>query len=302
VVLGLGGGYTPELLRQIRTDLAALPPGAPPRAARPEPPQPIHGLQVTIVERDAPATAISIGFPIPLLRGQPDWYPLALANSWLGEHRHESGQLYQVIRELRGLNYGDYSYLEHFANGGELQFPQPGDGRRQQIFELWLRSVPHEAAHFTLRAALRELRHLVDHGLTEEQFASKKSALGKYVLHFAPTTMDRLGYALDDQFYGIPGSHLDIYRRRMNGMTLAEVNAAVKKYLQYENMQIVIVTKDARSLREALVADRPSLIKYPASRPAEVLKEDEEISRFPLHIRRENVRIVPVKELFEKGE
>ena len=31
--------------------------------------------------------------------------------------------------------------------------------------------------------------------------------------------MDRLGYALDDQFYGIQGSHLDIYRNRMNDMT-----------------------------------------------------------------------------------
>ena len=39
---------------------------------------------------------------------------------------------------MRGLNYGDYSYIEHFANGDSLQFPQPNDGRRQQIFEIWL--------------------------------------------------------------------------------------------------------------------------------------------------------------------
>jgi zinc protease len=301
VVLGLGGGYDPGLLQQVRADLAALPPGAPQRAPRPQP-QPICGLQVTIVEKDAPATAISLGAPIKILRGQPDWYPLAVANSWLGEHRHSGSHLYQVIRELRGLNYGDYSYLEHFANGGDLQFPQPGDGRRQQIFEIWLRSVPHEVGQFVLRAALRELKHMVDHGLSAEEFASRKDALGKYVLHFAPTTMDRLGYALDDQFYGVPGSHLDIYRRRMNDMSLAEVNQAVRKYLQYENLQIVVVTKDARSLREALAAERPSPITYPASRPTEVLSEDLKISRFPLHIRRENVRIVPVSKLFETGD
>ena len=140
---------------------------------------------------------------------------------------------------------------------------------------------------------------MVDHGLSAEEFAARKDALGKYVLHFAPTTMDRLGYALDDRFYGIPGSHLDIYRSRMNDMTLAEVNNAVRKHLQYENLQIVVVAKDARSLREALAAERPSPITYPASRPAEVLSEDERISRFPLHIRRENVRIVPVEKLFE---
>ncbi len=254
---------------------------------------------MTIVEKDAPATAISIGAPIDVLRGQKDFYPLAVANSWFGEHRHPGSHLYQVIRELRGLNYGDYSYIEHFANGGDLQFPQPNDGRRQQIFEIWIRSVPHEVRHFVLREALRELKPLVDNGMNEQDFSTTRNALSKYVLHYAPTTMDRLGYALDDKFYGINGSHLDIYRRRMHDITLAEVNAAIRKHLQYENLQIVIVTKDARALADALVADAPSPIKYPASRPASVLKEDEEIARFPLHIKRENIRIVPVQKMFE---
>ena len=159
MVVGLGGGYDAGNARKTLRRLG--------RAARrcsrhrtPPPPQPkpIHGLQVTIVEKDAPATAISIGCPIDVLRGQKDLYPLAVANSWFGEHRHPGSHLYQVIRELRGLNYGDYSYIEHFANGDELQFPQPNDGRRQQIFEIWLRSVPHEVRHFVLRAALRELK------------------------------------------------------------------------------------------------------------------------------------------------
>ena len=75
---------------------------------------------MTIVEKDAPATAISIGFPIDVLRGSKDWYALAVANSWLGEHRNSSSHLYQVIREARGLNYGDYSYIEHFPNGGAV--------------------------------------------------------------------------------------------------------------------------------------------------------------------------------------
>ena len=32
----------------------------------------------------------------------------------------------------------------------------------------------------------------------------------------------------------------------MDELTLADVNAAIKKYLQYENLEIVLVTKDAR--------------------------------------------------------
>ena len=124
-VLGLGGGYDPALLQQVRADLASLPPGGP-RAAPPPRPQPIRGLHVTIVEKDAPATAISMGAPIHILRGQPDWYSLAVANSWLGEHRHSGSHLYQVIRELRGLNYGDYSYLEHFRQRRRAAIPPAG--------------------------------------------------------------------------------------------------------------------------------------------------------------------------------
>ena len=68
VVLGLGGGYDAELLQRLRTDLGRLPAGQPAQVPPPSP-KPIQGLQVTIVEKDANATAISMGYPIDLLRG-----------------------------------------------------------------------------------------------------------------------------------------------------------------------------------------------------------------------------------------
>jgi zinc protease len=122
--------------------------------------------------------------------------------------------------------------------------------------------------------------------------------LRKFVLHLAPTTMDRLGYAMDDRFYGIDGSHLEKFRQALDNMTLAEVNAAIKKHLQYKNLQIVFVTKDAKALKDALVNETPSPITYPMPKPEAVYAEDREISVFPLHIRAEDVRIVPVSELF----
>ena len=309
-VLGLGGGYDAETFDSLKNGLDKLPPVQLSGAIGPRPaldPKPIEGLHVTIVEKDAPATAISIGARLNVLRGQPDWYSLAVANSWFGEHRNSASHLYQVIREVRGLNYGDYSYIEHFANGGALEFPAPGDPRRQQIFEMWIRPMPHAWGHFALRAALRELKHLVDNGLTEEQVKEKQAALGKYVFHFAPTTMDRLGYALDDQFCrtrcnvraSVPRHHLEDYRAAMQGMTRDAVNEAVRKHLQYKDLQIVIVTKNAKGFREALISDAPSPIIYPATRPPGVLKEDEQIINYPLHIQPENVRIISGKTVFE---
>jgi zinc protease len=298
-VIGLGGGYDEMLIKKLQSDLTALPAGAPAPVAAPKP-APLKGLHVAVIEKDAPATAISIGFPIPVLRGSREWYALAIATSWLGEHRNSSSHLYQVIREKRGLNYGDYAYIEHFPNGGRLQMPPQNACRRQQMFEIWIRPVPNENRHFALRAALREFTHLVDKGMTQEDFTLTRNFLKKYVLHYAPTTMERLGYALDDEFYGIDGSHLEKFRSAMQTATLKEVNAAIRKYWQHDNMQIAVVTKDALSFKNALVTNAVSPITYKNPKPEAVLAEDKEFSIFPLKISAENVKIIPVAEMFEK--
>lgn len=299
VAIGLGGGFDAALVETMKKDLQQLPSGSPPPIPAPQP-KPFKGLNVTIVEKDAQSTAISMGFPINLLRGSKEWYALAVATSWLGEHRNSSSHLYQVIREERGLNYGDYAYIENFPNGGGLQMPPQNVARRKQIFEIWIRPVPNETRHFALRAALREFKKLVDNGMTEAQFDLTRRFLKKYVLHYAPTTGERLGYAIDDRFYNIEGSHLENFRKMMDEVTLADVNAAIRKHWQYENMQIAIVTKGAQEFKDALVADAPSPITYSSPKSAEVLEEDKEIIAFPLKVKAENVRIVPVEQLFQR--
>ncbi len=198
------------------------------------------------------------------------------------------------------MNYGDYSYIEHFADGGRRQVPPQNVARRQQIFEIWIRPVPNEARHFALRAALRELRKLIDGGISEEDFQLTRKFLKNYVLHYAPTTQERLGYALDDKFYGIEDGHLKTFRRMMDEITRDEVNAAIRKYLQVDNLSIAIVTRDAPALKQALSADAPSPITYPTPKPKEILQEDRRISIYPLKIEAKNVSIVPVDQLFAK--
>ncbi len=298
VVIGLGGGYDSSLVARLSADLAKLPSGKP-EAVPVSAPAPIRGLDFTIVDKDAPATAISMGFPINVLRGSKEWYALAVANSWLGEHRNSSSHLYQVIRDQRGLNYGDYSYIEHFPNGGRLQMPPQNVARRKQLFEIWIRPVPNETRHFALRAALRELKKLVDNGMTADEFNLTRGFLRKYVLHYAPTTMERLGYAIDDRFYGMTGSHLELFRKMMNELTLEDVNAAIRKYLQYDNMQIAVVTKDAAAFKEALVSDAPSPITSATPKPESVLTEDKAISVFPLQVPADNVKVLRVDDLFK---
>lgn len=299
VVIGLGGGYKESLVKKLQKDLGEL--GGSP-APQPEPPRPdpIHGKQVLLVEKDANATAISVGFPIDILRGSREWYALALANSWFGEHRNSSSHLYQVIREDRGLNYGDYSYIERYTNGGNRTKPPQNVSLRRQLFEIWIRPVPNETRQFVLRATIRELHNLVENGLSKEDFEITRQFFSKYVLHYAPTTMARLGYALDDVFYHIDGSHLENLRTITPTLTREEVNQAVQKYLQFDNMKIAVVTPDAEAFKEALVSGKASPIEYSTPKSEEVLSEDKFIMKYPLHIKTADVRIVPVEEMFEE--
>lgn len=197
------------------------------------------------------------------------------------------------------MNYGDYSYIEAFPEGGQRSMPPTGVGRRQQLFEVWIRPVPENRALFALRAALREVERLARDGLTSEQFEIQRNFLKKYCRQFATTTATRLGYAVDDRFYGIEEGHLGRFRRMMDEITLEEVNAAIRKYIRPDDMVIALVTGDAAAMKKALVAGTPTPIDYgDVSKPAEILAEDEAIAAHPLGISAGAVDIVPVDTLF----
>jgi len=299
VVVGLGGGFDNELVDRVTSDMRTLP-DVPYKEVPVSQPQYDGENEVLIIEKDASATAISFGFPIDVHRGSKDFYALWIANSWFGEHRNSSSHLYQVLREARGMNYGDYSYIEAFPNGGRRQMPPTNVARRQQLFEVWIRPVPNEMRHFAFRAAVRELQKLVENGLTEEQFELTRKFLRKYVLHFAPTTMDRLGYAIDDAFYNIGESHLEKFRRMMEELTLEDVNNAIRKHLHFEGLKVVFVTKDAERLFDQLQSNEPSPIEYTSPKPEEILREDEEIMHYEIMIPPHKIHIMPVEEMFQR--
>jgi zinc protease len=299
VIIGLGGGIDNKFAKNVKKDFEALPKGKAVQMAAPKP-APIDGINVFIIGKDdAAASAISFGFPIDVVRGSRDFYALALATSWLGEHRNSFSHLYDVIREKRGLNYGDYAYIEHFPGGHRRQFPPPNVARRQQIFQVWIRPVPNETRLFAFRAAMRELESLIQNGMTEEDFNQTKKFLSGYILHYAPTTNAKLGYALDDRFYGNEQEHWSTYAETLENLTLEEVNAAIKKYLTFGDVKVVFITPDAEGLKNALVNNEPSPITYQSAKPDEVYKEDENISNYPLQVKPENVTIVEVDAVFE---
>src|SRR4030095_1585437 len=118
----------------LQARLRALPegPAAPP--VRIEAPR-RAGIDVEILVMDTRAAAISLGVPLDVTRAHPDFPALSVARAWLGEHRMSSGRLYQQIREIRGINYGDYAYIEAFPRGMFQFFPDPNVARIRMCFQ-----------------------------------------------------------------------------------------------------------------------------------------------------------------------
>jgi zinc protease len=307
VVVGVAGGYSTQYPERVRRDFDALPAGAPPAVPRPVPAA-INGIKVLIVEKNARATPISFGFPISLLRSDQDFYPLMLANSWLGEHRTSVSRLYQVIRERRGMNYGDYSYIEAYPQGYATQVPPTNVSRRSQIFEVWIRPIAmtapgtlHDRSLFAFRAALLELDLLVGKGMTVENFETQRGYLKNYIVNFGATIGRRLAYRMDDAFYGIPDpGFLSSTRKALDTLTFDRVNAAITRHLQAKNLRVVFITQDAPGLKEKLLKRMPTPITYAGKQPQSVLDEDKIIANYPIPVTDEDITIININEVFER--
>jgi zinc protease len=298
ITIGLAGGYPADFPAKVMADFSALPRTFTPRLSLPAGLMP-RGLQFIIADKQTPATAISMGFPISLNRSSADFFALWVAGAHFGEHRQHVSLLFQKIREERGQNYGDYAYIEHFIQGRD-KFHATNNCRQQQYFSIWIRPLANSNRHFVIRQALRELRKLVDEGISEERFELVRTYLLNYTKLYAQTLDERLGWQMDSHYYGYKDFLAEV-QLRLPKLTRREVNRAIKKYLNFDNVYVAVITQDGESLKKALVENAPSPITYanPNMNKA-VLEEDRVIQDYPLPINPENVKVIPAAEFFKK--
>jgi zinc protease len=300
VVVGVGGGDAKRTADALAAALQALPAKSP---SRPGVVLPVRdpGAKLLVVQKAAGSTAISLGFALPTLdRAHPDYPAMKLAETWFGEHRNLIGHLFHSMREVRGLNYGDYAYVEHFVQSGYSTLEQLNIPRRTQYFSMWIRPVQHANKTFALRMAAWELRNFAARGIPDDDsFRRVQSFVSGYWRSKEQEPMRRLGYAIDQQITGMPFDR-DGLRERVAKLTRADVNAAIARHLQSADINYVVVTDDGSALVDAVVGDKPSPPSYAVPMTPAVAKEDEQIAVFDLGLDRDDVVVVPSSALFER--
>jgi zinc protease len=319
VMVGIAGDYSDDMIAKLQSDVNKLPEGNSALPSLSLPPMP-DGITVDIVsKKGALGSAISAGFPMNITRASNEFAALMVANSWLGEHRKSYSRLYQKIREARSMNYGDYTYIEWYENGGANMLPVAGTPRTLNYFSIWLRPVQTAQglkkqypelndikighAQFAFRMAIREIDELIKNGLSQQDFENTRNFLKSYTKLYIETPSKKLGFLMDSKFYGRTDwiTELD---GLLSKLTVNDVNEAMRKYWQTKNMKVVIITDEteAAPLAESLRSNSPSPMSYSnnlkATLPEAILNEDNVVSTYPLTIK--NVRIIDSDSTFQK--
>ncbi|REJ80198.1 MAG: insulinase family protein [Bacteroidetes bacterium] len=308
--IGIAGKYPEGFAQKMKADFQKLPAGTPPVPAPGKAKMP-EGINVEIVAKEnALGSAISAGFPLSITRSNDEFAALMVANSWLGEHRKSYSRLYQKIREARSMNYGDYTYIEWYDNGGSNMLPPYGTPRSSNYFSIWIRPVQTAKglkdqyeelkhinighAHFALRMTLKEMDELIKNGMNQDEFEKTREFLRSYSKLYIQSLDKQLGFLMDSRFYGRKDwiKELDALLAKL---TLNDVNTAIRKHWQTKNLNVVIITdkSEAEPLAQSLKNNSPSPMSYSndlkSTLPAEILNEDKLVESYPMPVKQVNI-------------
>lgn len=306
VTIGIAGNYPKSFVETLRADVKKL--SDTPIALTPAPQVKMpDGIHVQLITKpNNLGTAIFSGYPLTIDRASADWPAMLVINSYLGEHRKSYSKLYQLIREQRSMNYGDYTYIEWYEGGGGNMLPETGFPRSQNYFAIWIRpvqtafslkgqypelgSINIGHAHFAMRMALSEIDRVKKEGLTQEEFELTRQFLRSYMKLYVQTPDKQLGYLLDSRFYGMK-DYIKEMDAKLASLTLEQVNLAAAKYLQTDNMYITMITDqgEAEPLKKSLMTNTASPMSYSNtiknSLPATIFEADKKVENFKMNVK-----------------
>jgi len=164
----------------------------------------------------------------------PDWPALAVGNRILGGGAN--GRLFMDVREKHGWTYGAYSQFSKEKDRGTFSADA---------------SCRTDVTDSTLVAMLANIKRITSEPVTDAELDGAKS----YLVGNFPTTIEtpaqiaaQIGQV---KLLGLDKSYLENYRKLVSMVTKADVETALKKHLQPDQMAIVAVG-DAGAIKTKL--------------------------------------------------
>ena len=167
-------------------------------------------------------------------RTNPDYIACMVMNQVLGSG--PAARLFRIIREEKGYTYGvssSYSatlYLQHFSSA---------------------MSVRTEVTEAALTDLLKEFKEIRDVTVPKEELdGAKRTVVASFALGLE-NPAQVLQRWMQQREFGLPEDYWDTYSEKIMAVTAADVMRVAKKYVPYDNVQIIAVG-DGDKIRDLL--------------------------------------------------
>jgi len=173
---------------------------------------------------------IGVTYPVDFKPGAPDAIAAVIANYTLGGGA--SGRLFQNLREQHSYTYGTYSSLT--------------DGELTGLFEVISgrgggTSVKASATDSALTQVIYEMNRIANTPITHEDLKAAKAFIAGNFGRSLQNSSRIATFAVNIDKYNLPKDYYKNYLKRLEAVTVADVQAAAKKYITPQNAYIVVV-------------------------------------------------------------
>jgi len=162
-------------------------------------------------------------------RRNPDVPALAMLNNVLGGGFNS--RLFQKVRTELGLAY-------EVGGGFGVAWDHPASFRA-------IVGTKSSSTVDATKAALGEIAGLTEKPFTDEELARAKDNILNQFLFRYDTREKVLAERERLEFYGYPANFLETYQAALEKVTLADLNAAAKKYIHQEKLAVLVVGNGA---------------------------------------------------------
>jgi zinc protease len=228
LIVAVGGDFDPAAMEQkLRAAFEALPAVKPVAARHDRFADPKTGLYFVNKEDVNQSNVQIVGLGTD--RRNPDVSALAVMNEIMGGGF--ASRLFQKVRTELGLAY---------SVGGGLGFAY--DHPATFRVEVLTKSASTVDA---TKAALAEIAGLTSRPFTEEELdRAKDNILNSFLFRY--DTKDKvLAERVRLEFYSYPDDYLETYKAALEKVTIADLNAAAKKYIHTEKLALLVVGNGA---------------------------------------------------------
>ncbi len=169
--------------------------------------------------KDIPSKAnidFSIGVPVPITIHHPDYVPMTFALGVLGIPGF-AGRLMNTVRDKDGLTYMIYAYAESFSG------TEQGYARIATFF------APEKCLQ-GLNSTFREIKKFFRGGITQAEFDTFQTIFKTKQALLQDSLMKQLSDLHAFNQNGFTVDEIHTFKARLNTITRAQVNEAIKKY------------------------------------------------------------------------